>query len=130
MLLDNLTTTAILNPVAAFCGDAGLATRGIRRTETAPSLDSRGFLVRNTWQALFWAGCVGGGNPCRFLMPGSLTRTVPPTLFSDREADLISIRSSAMTSPTPRRSAQSAPIHTARSAERLALEDAINLGAT
>jgi len=31
---------------------------------------------------------------------------------------------------TARTSAQSAPIHTARSAERLALEDAINLGTT
>jgi len=35
-----------------------------------------------------------------------------------------------MTSTTPRRSAPSTPIHTTRSAERLALEDAINLGTT
>jgi len=133
MLLDNLTTPAILNPVAAFCGDAGLATQEIRRNEKPRlSLLARsGFLVRDTWQALLWAGCVGGVMPCRFLVSGSLTRTVPPTLFSDRKAGLTRMtRSSAMThNNTARTSAQSvsASLKTTQRVERL--EDAVNLGA-
>jgi len=90
--LDNLTHPAMLNPVAVCCGSAGLATRGTRRKETAQSLDSSGFLLRNTWQALLWAGYVGEGNLCRFLVPGSPTRIVPPALFGDRAADLIRTR--------------------------------------
>jgi|GEM_PF-4977731 len=98
--LDNPTPAAMLSPVAVCCGSAGLTARGSRRRETAPSLDSSGFLLRETWQVLLWTGYVGGVMPCRFLEPGLSTRIVPSTLFDSGEAGLTLSRSFAMNAST------------------------------
>jgi len=97
LALDNPTRPAMLSPVAACCGSAGLAARSSRRKETAPSLDSSGFLLRKAWQVLLWTGYAGGVMPCRFLEPGLLTRIVPSTLFSSGEAGLTHMRNLTMT---------------------------------
>jgi len=88
--LDNLTHPAMLSPVAVCCGSAGLAARYERRRQKPrlPIWGSCGFLLRETWQALLWAGYVGGVMPCRFLSSGLLTRIVPSTLFSSGVAGL------------------------------------------
>jgi|GEM_PF-1900785 len=97
--LDNPTHPAMLSPVAVCCGSAGVQARRKRRKQPRlHPLVGSGFLLR-AWQVLLWASCAGGVMPCRFLVPGLQTRTVLPTLFCSREADLIRTRSFVMSHP-------------------------------